>query len=278
MPGLQPAAGYISVLPSLLLTAVACCCSPPPSRCARTAASGTVTSRTAWRDGASSWRTCGSTTASTLTASRVCSGAGELAASECGHATVVHPSCDAQPLACLLAGWLSIATSIHCPAAIFAVCLLAAHLPPPSSSLPLAAWRCAADEYRKEQKDYFSHTAAWTDVHPSQVVGSAACIQSYDLKTVTLEELKKPLKVGGRRVRGGDRVDRGGACHALCARQCTACTVCTALASSQPNSDLGSASGVAACLPARLPACVPAGQLQPEHPGGRAGGRLLRLV
>jgi hypothetical protein len=44
--------------------------------------------------------------------------------------------------------------------------------------------------------DYFSHTAAWTDIHPSQVVGSAACFKSYDLHTVTLEELKAPLKVG----------------------------------------------------------------------------------
>lgn len=55
---------------------------------------------------------------------------------------------------------------------------------------------CPADEYRQEQLDYFSKTAAWTDVHPSQVVGSAACFKAYDLHTVTLEELKAPLKVG----------------------------------------------------------------------------------
>jgi hypothetical protein len=33
-------------------------------------------------------------------------------------------------------------------------------------------------------------------VHPSQVVGTAACFKSYDLHTVTLEELKAPLRVG----------------------------------------------------------------------------------
>ncbi|KAL4445413.1 hypothetical protein ABPG77_011238 [Micractinium sp. CCAP 211/92] len=53
---------------------------------------------------------------------------------------------------------------------------------------------CLSEEYRKEQLDYFSYTAAWTDIHPSQVVGSAACFKSYDLHTVTLEELKAPLK------------------------------------------------------------------------------------
>ena len=53
-----------------------------------------------------------------------------------------------------------------------------------------------ADDYRKEQQDYFSHTAAWTDIHPSQVVGTTACFKSYNLHTVTLEELKAPLKVG----------------------------------------------------------------------------------
>ena len=58
--------------------------------------------------------------------------------------------------------------------------------------------RPPSEDYRKEQMDYFSYTAAWTDVHPSQVVGSAACFKSYDLATVTLEELKAPLKVCAR--------------------------------------------------------------------------------
>lgn len=53
---------------------------------------------------------------------------------------------------------------------------------------------CLSDDYRKEQQDYFSHTAAWTDIHPSQVVGTTACFKSYNLHTVTLEELKAPLK------------------------------------------------------------------------------------
>lgn len=51
------------------------------------------------------------------------------------------------------------------------------------------------DDYRKEQLDYFSHTAAWTDIHPSQVVGTAAVFKTYDLHTLTLEELKAPLNV-----------------------------------------------------------------------------------
>ncbi|KAI3428836.1 hypothetical protein D9Q98_007653 [Chlorella vulgaris] len=52
---------------------------------------------------------------------------------------------------------------------------------------------CLSDDYRKEQLDYFSHTAAWTDIHPSQVVGTAAVFKTYDLHTLTLEELKAPL-------------------------------------------------------------------------------------
>jgi hypothetical protein len=76
------------------------------------------------------------------------------------------------------------------------LCLRGAGLPAHGPAAPLTA--CAvlpAEDYRKEQLDYFSHTAAWTDVHPSQVVGSAACFKLYDLHTVTLEELKAPLKV-----------------------------------------------------------------------------------
>lgn len=64
------------------------------------------------------------------------------------------------------------------------------------------------EDYRKEQLDYFSYTAAWTDIHPSQVVGSAACFKAYDLLTVTLEELKAPLKVG-LRAGGPGRGGRG---------------------------------------------------------------------
>jgi type I protein arginine methyltransferase len=54
---------------------------------------------------------------------------------------------------------------------------------------------CLSDDYQKEQREYFCQTAAWTDVHPSQLLGPPAIIASFDLKTVTLEELKAPLKV-----------------------------------------------------------------------------------
>ena len=37
-------------------------------------------------------------------------------------------------------------------------------------------------------------TAAWSDIHPSQLVGPPACIQEYDLSTVTIAELEAPLK------------------------------------------------------------------------------------
>ncbi|KAG7672538.1 hypothetical protein Ndes2526B_g08945 [Nannochloris sp. 'desiccata'] len=52
---------------------------------------------------------------------------------------------------------------------------------------------CLSADYRKEQKEYYSQTSAWTDIHPSQMVGPPALIKAYDLKTVTLEELKAPL-------------------------------------------------------------------------------------
>ena len=51
------------------------------------------------------------------------------------------------------------------------------------------------DDFEREQREYFCQTAAWTDIHPSQLLGPPALIKSYDLKTVTLEELKAPLKV-----------------------------------------------------------------------------------
>lgn len=64
-------------------------------------------------------------------------------------------------------------------------------------SLPSCALRPAAP--RREQSDYYCGTSAWTDVHPSAMLGPATCFKTYDLHTVTLEEIKAPLKVGGRR-------------------------------------------------------------------------------
>ena len=49
---------------------------------------------------------------------------------------------------------------------------------------------------RQEQREYYSQTAAWTDIHPSQMLGPGACFKQYDLRTVTLEEPQAPLKVG----------------------------------------------------------------------------------
>jgi len=45
------------------------------------------------------------------------------------------------------------------------------------------------------QSDYYTATAAWSDVHPSQLAGPGACFKEYDLLTVTLDELKAPLQV-----------------------------------------------------------------------------------
>lgn len=53
---------------------------------------------------------------------------------------------------------------------------------------------CLSDDYRKEQNDYCLKTGQWTDVHPSQMMGRPAVIKEYDLKTLSLEELKAPLE------------------------------------------------------------------------------------
>ena len=49
------------------------------------------------------------------------------------------------------------------------------------------------ENFRKEQYEYYCQTVTWTDIHPSQMMGPPALIKSYDLKAVTLEELKAPL-------------------------------------------------------------------------------------
>lgn len=54
---------------------------------------------------------------------------------------------------------------------------------------------CLSENFRQEQQEYYTKTAAWTDIHPSQMLGPPAVIKSYDLRTLTLEELKAPLKV-----------------------------------------------------------------------------------
>ena len=52
---------------------------------------------------------------------------------------------------------------------------------------------CLSEDYRQEQLEYFTRTGQWADVHPESLVGEPAVIKEYDLKTVTLEELKAPL-------------------------------------------------------------------------------------
>lgn len=52
---------------------------------------------------------------------------------------------------------------------------------------------CLSEDYRKEQRQYYSCTSAWTDIHPSQMLGPPALVKAYDLLKVTVEELKAPL-------------------------------------------------------------------------------------
>lgn len=52
---------------------------------------------------------------------------------------------------------------------------------------------CLSDAYRTEQREYYLNTSAWAEVHPVQLLGPGVLLKSYDLNTVTLEE----LKVGG---------------------------------------------------------------------------------
>lgn len=70
------------------------------------------------------------------------------------------------------------------------------------TSCPLYA-TCTAR--RKEQSEYYQQTTSWADVHPSQMIGPPACFKTFDLLTVTVEELKAPLKVGGVLVNGVGR-------------------------------------------------------------------------
>ncbi|GAX82177.1 hypothetical protein CEUSTIGMA_g9605.t1 [Chlamydomonas eustigma] len=51
-----------------------------------------------------------------------------------------------------------------------------------------------SDSYRQEQREYYLSTSQWTDTHPQQLLGPASCFKRYDLHTLTLEELKEPMK------------------------------------------------------------------------------------
>lgn len=68
------------------------------------------------------------------------------------------------------------------------------------------------DYFRKEQQEYYLHTAQWMNVHPQQLLGSPSCFKKYDLHTLTLEELKVGYWLRGR----------GGGHAAPCAAPCAA--------------------------------------------------------
>eukprot|EP01026_Neomeris_dumetosa_P044783 TRINITY_DN3792_c0_g2_i3.p1 TRINITY_DN3792_c0_g2~~TRINITY_DN3792_c0_g2_i3.p1 ORF type:complete len:468 (-),score=63.65 TRINITY_DN3792_c0_g2_i3:547-1950(-) len=51
------------------------------------------------------------------------------------------------------------------------------------------------DKFQQEHQEYYLQTASWSNVQPSQVLGSPVCIKQYDLLSLNLEELKKPLEV-----------------------------------------------------------------------------------
>lgn len=53
---------------------------------------------------------------------------------------------------------------------------------------------CLDGDFHAEQQEYFLQTSQWCDVHPDQMMGPPCCFKEYDLKTVTLEELKAPLR------------------------------------------------------------------------------------
>jgi hypothetical protein len=104
-------------------------------------------------------------------------------------------------------------------------------LPPPPPQAAMEGWSeflgdmnrfynvdldCLSDEYRKEQGNYCLKTALWTDIHPSQMLGPPAVIKNYDLKELSLEELKAPLKVGRGLGRGGVLLLLGGRCGCGC--------------------------------------------------------------
>jgi len=53
---------------------------------------------------------------------------------------------------------------------------------------------CLTKEFEKEQRDYYKSTAQWSEVHPHQLLSAPVCFKTYDLLTVTLEELQAPLE------------------------------------------------------------------------------------
>ena len=54
--------------------------------------------------------------------------------------------------------------------------------------------RCLDATFEQEQQQYYLQTSAWADVHPSQLQGPPACLRTYDLATLTQQELEAPLQ------------------------------------------------------------------------------------
>ena len=53
---------------------------------------------------------------------------------------------------------------------------------------------CLAPAYEAEQREYLQQTAAWSDVHPGNMLGKIAVLKEYDLRTISLEEARGPIK------------------------------------------------------------------------------------
>jgi protein arginine N-methyltransferase 1 len=53
---------------------------------------------------------------------------------------------------------------------------------------------CLTKDYEAEQREYLQHTATWSDVHPGNLLGKTAVIKHFDLSTITLEEVKAPIR------------------------------------------------------------------------------------
>ena len=49
---------------------------------------------------------------------------------------------------------------------------------------------CMNGEYEDEQKEHYLNTAAWVDIHPSQVMAKPFTLASFDLNTCTMDDIK----------------------------------------------------------------------------------------
>eukprot|EP00884_Botryococcus_braunii_P002802 jgi/Botrbrau1/12522/Bobra.0169s0064.1 len=54
---------------------------------------------------------------------------------------------------------------------------------------------CLTDNFREEQRSYYLATSSWSDVHPSQLLSSPTCFQTYDLASLELEKVLNPIEV-----------------------------------------------------------------------------------